>query len=231
MVRRLLVALVLVAAGAATGVAPAQAAPASLQCPGTDGTDTGVVVPLSSEPATVSVRSTSTGALVPVVVTFVDGGTGFTIASASASTQDEVLDASWCAKAAKGNTAPVLGTGTNVSGAVVGRKGEALRLDHVTLYSVTTPPLLVVCLDSSLPGTADLSQAGPLGAPDNLAVHDSTDGTCSLPTPVRRTMVGAGSSTEADAACLGLGTPGVAGATSSFGYPVADGFWLCAVAV
>lgn len=224
--RRVLLVLAVVAATTVMAV-PAGADPASAQCPTTDGSHTGVRVTLSDTPVTVSVTDTRTGDLGSVVVTFTDGGTRFRL-SAPDGQRLVVADASWCVKAAKGNTSPVVGTGSSGASAASNKKGDLLRIDHLTLFTVDLEPLLVVCLDSSTAGTPDAQPIGAFDTVGNLALFPSTDGTCSGDLLVRKTMVSATTSADADATCLALGAPGVDATMAGYGYPLPDQLWVCA---
>ncbi len=223
--RRVLLVLAVVAATTVMAV-PAGADPASAQCPTTDGSHTGVRVTLSDTPVTVSVTDTRTGDLGSVVVTFTDGGTRFRL-SAPDGQRLVVADASWCVKAAKGNTAPLVGTGNRGASPASSKKGELLRIDYVRLFTVDLEPQLVVCLDSSVAGTPDVEPVGPFDTANNLALFPSTDGTCSGESLVRRTMVSATTAGNADATCLALGAPGAEAMLAGHGYPLPDSVWVC----
>jgi hypothetical protein len=223
--RRVLLVLAVVAATTVMAV-PAGADPASAQCPTTDGTHTGVRVTLSDTPVTVSVTDTRTGDLGSVVVTFTDGGTRFRL-TAPDEQRLVVADASWCVKAAKGNTSPVVGTGSSGASAASNKKGELLRIDYVTVFSVDLEPSVVICLDSTTPGVPDAQPVGPFDSTGNLAVFASTDGTCSGENPVRRTMVSATTVSDANTTCLALGAPGVDATLAGYGYPLPDHLWVC----
>ena len=177
MLRRILLALAVVTATTAVTLPASSADPASAQCP-TDGTNAGVKVALSDTPVTVSVTDTRTGAPKAVVVTFTDAGTRFNLSGPPEPRPYAVDDASWCIKAAKGNTAPLIGTGATGASPASNKKGELLRIDYVTLYAISAGPRVFVCLNSSTPGAPDAEQVGAWDAKDNLAAWGSTDGTC-----------------------------------------------------
>ena len=226
MLRRFLLVLAMVTAPAVTMVPAADADPASAQCPSTDGTNSGVKVALSDSPVTVWVTDIRTAAPVEVVITFSDDGTRFDLSGPDPRGY-VVADGSWCVKAAKGNTAPLMGTGASGAGPASNKKSELLRIEYVTLYTVSVEPRAVVCLDSSTPGSPDAQPVGDFDTKGNLAVFGSTDGTCREEHPVRETMVSAGTVEDANAKCHALGEPGVDATLASYGYPVPDFLWVC----
>ena len=228
MLRRVLLVLAMVTTTTAVTVAPAaNADPASAQCPTTDGTNAGVKVALSDIPVTVSVTDTRTAAPVEVVVTFTDDGTRFDLSGPPDPRGYFVDDGSWCVKAAKGNTAPLIGTGAGGASPASNKKGEVLRIDYVTLFTVSVGPRVFVCLNSSTPGAPDAEPVGQFDTKDNLAVFGSTDGTCSGEQAGRETMVIAGTVEDANAKCLAAGEPGVDATLASYGYPLPDDVWVC----
>ena len=224
--RRFLLVLAMVTATTVTVVPTANADPAAAQCPTTDGTNTGVTVALSDIPVTVSVTDTGTTAPIEVVITFTDDGTRFDLSGPDPQGY-VVADGSWCVKAAKGNTTPLIGTGSSGASPASNKKGELLRIDYVTVYAVSVLPRAVVCLNSSTSGAADAQQVGEFDTRDNLALFGSTDGTCSQENPVRETMVSASTVEDANAKCLALGHPGVDATLASYGYPLPDSLWVC----
>lgn len=226
MLRRLLLVLAMVTATAAS-VPAAGADPASAQCPTTDGVTAGVKVAASSVPVTVPVTDSRTGAQTEVVVTFSDEGTRFYLSGADPR-GNVVVAGSWCVKAVKGNTAPLIGTGASGASPASSKKGDLLRIDYVTLYTVIAGPQLVVCLDSSTPGAPDAEPVGQFDTKGNLALWGSTDGTCSgEEQPVRKTMVTARAVDDANAKCLAAGEPGVDATLVSYGYPLPLDVWVC----
>ena len=216
----------MVMATTVTVVPAADADPASTQCPTTDGTNAGVKVALSDTPVTVSVTDTRTAAPIGVVITFTDDGTRFDLSGPDPRGY-VVDDGSWCVKAAKGNTAPLIGTGASGASPASNKKGELLRIDYVTLFTVSVGPRVFVCLNSSTPGAPDAEPVGDFDTKGNLAVFGSTDGTCSGEQPVRETMVSAGTVEDANAKCLAAGEPGVDATLASYGYPLPDFLWVC----
>jgi hypothetical protein len=209
-----------------TVVPAANADPASAQCPTTDGTNTGVKVARSDIPATVSVTDIGTGAPIGVVVTFTDDGTRFDLSGPDPRGY-RVADGSWCVKAAKGNTVPLIGTGASGASPASNKKGEVLRIDYVTLFTVSMEPRAFVCLNSSTPGVPDAEPVGDWDTKGNLALFPSTDGTCSGELLVRETMVSAGTVEDANAKCLAVGEPGADATLASYGYPLPDYVWVC----
>lgn len=228
--RRVLLALSLV--GATTGfvVPPAGAASATAQCPAVDGANVGVQLSPTGVPATVAVSDTRTGTAAAVVVTFTDDATGFSLRAAS-SQPDYVIDATWCVRSSTSTTEPVFGTGTSGTSPAANKKGALQRIHDLTLYTVTTEPPLVVCLDSSALAVPDATLAGPVDTRDNLATYSSTDGTCTAPSTRATTLVTATTRDEAQATCVALGTPGVDALMSERGYPMPAGWWLCLATV
>ena len=226
--RRFLLALGVVATTTVAAVSAADADPASAQCPTTDGTNVGVKVALSDIPVTVSVTDTRTGAPIAVVITFTGDGTRFDLNGPPDPRGYVVADGSWCVKAAKGNTAPLIGTGASGASPASNKKSELLRIDYVTLFTVGVEPRAFVCLDSSTPGAPDAEPVGSWDAKGNLALFLSTDGTCSgEEQPVRETMVSAGTVEDANAMCRAAGEPGVDATLASYGYPVPEHVWVC----
>jgi hypothetical protein len=210
-------------------VPAAGADPASAQCPTTDGTSAGTKVAASEVPVVVAVTDSRTGAPTDVTVTFSDDGTRFYLSGPDPQDHSVVVDGSWCVKAVKGNTVPVVGAGASGASPASNKKGDLLRIDYVTLFTVIVGPQLVVCLDSSTPGAPDVEPVGQFDTKGNLAVHGSTDGTCSGgEQPGRETMVSAGTRDEANAKCLAAGEPGVDAALLSYGYPLPQDVWVCA---
>jgi hypothetical protein len=225
--RRILLALAVVTATTAVTLPASSADPASALCPTTDGTNAGVKVALSDTPVTVSVTDTRTGASKAVVVTFTDGGTRFTLSGPAEPRPYVVDDASWCIKAAKGNTAPLIGTGATGASPASNKKGELLRIDYVTVFTVSVAPGAFVCLNSSTPGAPDAEQVGAWDTKDNLAAWGSTDGTCSGEQAGRETMVTAVTVEDANATCLAAGERGVDATLATYGYPLPDYVWVC----
>jgi hypothetical protein len=225
-VRRVLLVLAMVASTTMAAVPAAGADAASAQCPATDGSNAGVKVALSDAPVTISVTDSRTAALVQVVVTFSEGGTRFHLSEPDPQGR-VVAGASWCVKAAKGNSSPLLGTGNAGASPASNKKGELLRIDYVTVFSVDLEPSVVICLDSTTPGVPDAQPVGPFDSTGNLAVFASTDGTCSGENPVRRTMVSATTVSDANTTCLALGAPGVDATLAGYGYPLPDHLWVC----
>ena len=208
MLRRFLLVLAMVTATMMGAVPAAEADPASAQCPATDGTNAGVKVAVSGTPVTASVTDTRTAELIDVVITFTDEGTRFQLSGPDPQGY-VVADASWCVKAAKGNSAPLTGTGTSGASPASNKKSELLRIDNVTLFTVSVEPRAVVCLNSSTPGAPDAQPVGDFDTRGNLAVFGSTDGSCSQEHSVRETMVSAVTIEDASAKCLALGATGV----------------------
>ena len=130
MVRRILVAVALVAAS--TGAAATAAVPATEQC------EPGVKLSAVDGPTTVSVPDTRTGQHVDVVVAI--DGTDFTVTAAETTPLADyvVTDASWCLKAATGTAVSTDTTGAGGASTVVNRSGATQDIGYVTLYSVTT---------------------------------------------------------------------------------------------
>lgn len=228
--RTVLLALALLGATAVSVVPAADAASATAQCPATDGTNVGVKVSPTGVPVTVSVTDTRTGTAAAVVVTFTDDATGFSLRAAS-SQPDYVIDATWCVRSSTSTTEPVFGAGTSGTSPAANKKGALQRIHDLTLYTVTTEPPLVVCLDSSVLAVPDATLAGPVNTRDNLATYSSTDGTCTAPSSRVTTLVTATTWDEAQATCIEQGTPGVDALMSERGYPMPVGWWLCLATV
>lgn len=132
MVRRILVAVALVAASTGAAATAAVAVPATEQC------EPGVKLSAVDGPTTVSVLDTRTGQHVDVVVAI--DGTDFTVTAAETTPLADymVTDASWCLKAATGTAVSTDTTGAGGASTVVNRSGATQDIGYVTLYSVTT---------------------------------------------------------------------------------------------
>ena len=166
MVRRILVAVVLIAASTGAAATSAVAAPAMEQC------DPGIRLSAAHGTTTASVLDTRTGEHVDVVV--VIDGTEFTIAAAQTTPTADytVTDASWCLKAATGTAVSTDTTGAGGTSTVVNRRGARQDIGYVTLYSVTTT--------ATTPGLAKAGcfqvALGFYAATDGSVVQEMADG-------------------------------------------------------
>jgi hypothetical protein len=217
--RRILLATVMVAATTTMAVPAATASPATQHCPAG-----GVKVEAGDSPTTVSVTDTSTGDPIDVVVTI----TGSNVTFMSADADDTLVSASWCVKS---GTKASPGTGTSGTSLSANKRGMLHDIGYVTLYNVSTSaPTEMTCYDSFL-GFHDLQLTGAVDTALNGTVFVSTDGSCQGGLYQTVTVVAAPSGqAEADAKCAALGQGTGFGALSSqeiqyFGVP-AD-WWFC----
>lgn len=174
MIRRMLLAALLVAAPTSLALDVAQAAPASTQCPSTGGTKVLAV----DSPSTVTVTDTRTGTPVDVVVTIT--GTTFAITAPTGATYT-LETASWCVKSSLTTTDPSAGSGLTGTSPSVNKKGVLQNISYVTVYSVTTTAPIPTCLDGLQTFGVD-SWDIAVGAPNSTGYdaeyRTSTDGSC-----------------------------------------------------
>lgn len=229
MIRRLALAVVLVAASSLTAPVAFAGNAKTSQCPAMDSASTGVKVALSDLPVTVSMADTRTGATADVAVSFSGGGTTFSLSSPGGAAYG-LLDASWCVKSATSTTDPLFGAGLSGGTPSTNKKGSAQRIGYVTLYSVLSN---ASCYRSDQ-GYVDLAVAGALGTFDNAQYFTGADGTCQTPLvePITWSVVHATTFAEARVACAALSTPSLAQAVPlrAFGYTeVGADWWGCYV--
>ena len=213
MVRRILLALSVVAATTILAAPSGSAGPATMQC------DPGVKVSATESPKTVSVLDIGTSDpldVVDVVVTI--NGTHFDITApeTTPAVTYAISDASWCLKVATKTDPATRGTGTSGDSTVYNKKAKSLQsIGYVTVYSVTT---LGPCYDSTIELNSDFRLTGVINTAQNTRSYESSDGKC---TGSSRLLT----ITDSEQACTDLGGE-FAGDLATTGYTT-PGWWLC----
>lgn len=238
MLRRILLATVLVAASTTVAVPAASAGQAKAdQCPTSSAGYVGVKVLAAASPATISVTDTRTSTPLSVVVTIDNVSTAktFTITAPTGATYT-LASGSWCLKSSLTTASATSGTTLNGTSPSTNKNGTLQNIGYVTVYSVSSGA--TTCYDdttSSFGNYFDLLVTGPVGQYGNAYQTNSFDGSCSGGQrdfdgqTFMYTVVSAMNSDDAVAACAGLSTPsGVWDRVSTiWGAPPSSDLWIC----
>jgi hypothetical protein len=236
--RRILLATVLVAASTTMAVPAANAGQAKTdQCPTSSAGHVGVKVLAAASPATISVTDTRTSTPLRVVVTIDNVSTAktFTITAPMGATYT-LASGSWCLKSSLTTASVTSGTTLTGTSPSTNKNGTLQNISYVTVYSVSSGAN--TCYDdttSSVANYFDLLVTGPVGQYGNAYQTNSIDGSCSGGPrefdgqTFVYTVVKAMNPDDAAATCAGLSTPsGVWDQVSTiWGAPPSSDLWIC----